>query len=92
MSLLTGEPRSATIRSATDVVVYELTHESMSELLARGPELADTIGLAAADRRIRLAEAMQERTDDELEAESRNLAAKILTKMRSFFGGVFSQS
>ncbi len=90
MSLLTGEPRSATIRAATDVVAYELTHESMSELLARRPDLADTVGEAAAKRRIRLAEAVEARTTAEFEADSKTLAAKILTKMRSFFGGVFS--
>ncbi len=86
MSLLTGEPRSATVRAATDAVVYELTHESMSEVFARRPDLAEAIGGAAALRRVRLSEAAESRNTVEIEAESRSLAKKILSKMRSFFG------
>jgi CRP-like cAMP-binding protein len=45
MSLLTGQPRTATVRAATDAVVFEVAKEHLDPVLRRRPELAE--GLAA---------------------------------------------
>jgi CRP-like cAMP-binding protein len=46
MSLLTGEPRSATIRATVDTVVYEITRSDLMPILERHPALP--LELAAA--------------------------------------------
>lgn len=49
MSLLTGQPRSASVIANTDAVVYELDKETLDPILRRRPELAarlaDLMGL-----------------------------------------------
>ena len=37
MSLLTGEPRSATVEAATDTVVYEITRADIEDLWLNVP-------------------------------------------------------
>ena len=89
MSLLTGEPRSATVVAATDAVAYEITKDHMGELLRRRPEMARTISDIVAERRLRNEQASE--TDDTTETEERRVtvAQQILGKMRAFFRGAF---
>ncbi len=56
MSLLTGEPRSATVRAATDAVVFEVAKEHLDPILRRRPELAEGLAAMVADRHARNAE------------------------------------
>ena len=37
MSLLTGEPRSATVTAATDVIALEIAKDEVESLLTGGP-------------------------------------------------------
>jgi CRP-like cAMP-binding protein len=50
MSLLTGQPRSATILAATDAVVYEIRKEDLVPVLQRRPEIAAGLAALMADR------------------------------------------
>ena len=50
MSLLTGDPRSATIRALTDVEVLEMNREGFMRLFKERPEAADAIGEIVAAR------------------------------------------
>jgi CRP-like cAMP-binding protein len=54
MSLLTGEPRSATVLARGDVVVLEIDAELFRHLGERHPQAVEQIGLAAVTRRAEL--------------------------------------
>jgi small-conductance mechanosensitive channel len=54
MSLLTGDPRTATVRAAGDVSVLEIEAEVFRALGAADPQAVEQIGLAAMARRAEL--------------------------------------
>jgi small-conductance mechanosensitive channel len=80
MSLLTGEPRSATVTAAIDSVLYELGKADLAPVLEAHHDLAERLGevlarrRADADRRGQAASAKPQR--------GRELGARI----RAFFG------
>jgi len=53
MSLLTGEPRQATVRSVCEVWLAEITREMLEPLLRANPELLEKISTVLATRRER---------------------------------------
>lgn len=57
MSLLTGEPRSATVLAVGDVVVVEIVADLFRRMAAIYPEAIEKIGMAAMVRRAGLEEA-----------------------------------
>ena len=65
MSLLTGEPRSATIVAVTDVLAHEITKENMNGLLIKRPEVADTVSRVVAERRVLNSQKMTTATAEE---------------------------
>jgi small-conductance mechanosensitive channel len=83
MSLLTGEPRSATTVAATDVECYRLDAEVFRSLLSRRPDLADKVAAALSERR----SALQAR---KLPGVRRSMPemneSDLLNKIRAFFG------
>ena len=87
MSLLTGEPRSATVRCATEIVAFEVRKTDLEPLLIARTALAHTITEKVAERRLRsqrrLAEAANQAPSAE---ETRSLADQIFGKMRGLFG------
>jgi small-conductance mechanosensitive channel/CRP-like cAMP-binding protein len=89
MSLLTGEPRSATIKASTDSVTYEITKSAMAALLEIRPDVAATISRAVADRKLGNSKAATG-SGAESSAETETLANAIMSKMRTFFRGVFA--
>jgi len=91
MSLLTGEPRSATIIAATDVIVHEVTKANINGLLSKRPELAETISQVVAARKVQNSQKMAEATVEERIEETKNVASQILNKMKMFFKGVFER-
>ena len=54
MSLLTGEPRTATVVANGEAVVLELSADAFRTLGAESPHAIETVGLAAASRRAEL--------------------------------------
>lgn len=50
-SLLTGEPRSATVTARSDVVLFEITRDHLRPILERRPELAERLSRELAARR-----------------------------------------
>lgn len=54
MSLLTGEPRTATVVARGDTTVVEIDAESFRSLAASDPQAMEAIGAAAAARRLEL--------------------------------------
>jgi branched-chain amino acid transport system substrate-binding protein len=51
MSLLTGEPRSATVRADTDVVVYEINRNVLKQLTDQRPEILAIMTQALTERK-----------------------------------------
>ena len=85
MSLLTGEPRSATIKAKTDVLLYELRKEYVQELLQKRPELAQSISNIIAAYKLR-DKTVREKLGKKEEAEEKeSLSKQLLGKIQNFF-------
>jgi CRP-like cAMP-binding protein len=56
MSLLTGEPRTATVRTRVDSELLEITVEAFRRFVLTNPATVDHIGEAVAARRVELAQ------------------------------------
>jgi len=85
MSLLTGAPRIATILADVPTVVYELSKENLEAVLEERPELAEIISQIIAERKVKTQEAAKDLDAEQIEEETRSLAADLLNKMKSFF-------
>lgn len=57
MSLLTGEPRSATVTALTEACVHELAKDDLSPIMAARPTLASALARILATRQMALAAA-----------------------------------
>lgn len=88
MSLLTGEPRSATLLAATECVLFEITRRDVTDLIRRRPELAEMLSRAVAEHRLRDDRSRNEMSDRDKEKQTSSVAEQIMAKMRSFFRGV----
>ncbi|MBI1945632.1 MAG: mechanosensitive ion channel family protein [Deltaproteobacteria bacterium] len=85
MSLMTGEPRSATVVALSDVECYRLDAAAFRDLLERRPQLAEPIARLLAERRANLA-AVTEGLD--AEARRRKMesdSSDLFKKMKAFF-------
>jgi small-conductance mechanosensitive channel/CRP-like cAMP-binding protein len=56
MSLLTGQPRSATVAAATEAVIYEVGRPHLQPILERRPEIAEGLAAVMAARQAMNAE------------------------------------
>jgi CRP-like cAMP-binding protein len=86
MALLTGEPRSATVKAETDALVYEITKEDMELLLDKRPEIAEQLTQMIAQRRFRQQEFMTNLPAAQQAVAVQNFATQLLDKVRRFFG------
>jgi CRP-like cAMP-binding protein len=81
MSLLTGDPRTATVVSRGHCTVLEITADAFRDYVQRRPEVIDELAAAAGARRKEL---------DEARARSGGLpvamAASLRERMREYFG------
>jgi small-conductance mechanosensitive channel/CRP-like cAMP-binding protein len=80
MSLLTGEPRTATVRAVDDAMVLEIAAADVRELAAANPALLDCISTAVASRRTGLDEA----TITAAMAVPAEATQTLLARMRKF--------
>ncbi len=76
MSLLTGEPRSATVVARTPMELYQLTEENFSRVLARSPHLASALSRTLA-RRLRLSVESQVAAQSNLERWQRQVMESV---------------
>jgi small-conductance mechanosensitive channel/CRP-like cAMP-binding protein len=82
MSLLTGDARTATVRSVGDSRVMEITAAEFRRVIMENPALLETIGAAVAKRRAEIAQA-RSTTAGHLAVES---ATSLVARVRRFFG------
>ena len=94
MSLLTGEPRSATIRALRDTSLLSVSKAMLQPLLVAHQELAEPISQALASRRQAIDAKQKEAADAASEPGSSPTAdegaavrqSRLLSAIRSFFG------
>ncbi|MCK8785721.1 mechanosensitive ion channel [Roseomonas sp. NAR14] len=82
MSLLTGQPRSATVVAVTDAVVYEVRREHLDPILRRRPEIGDGLATIMAERQARLHRHSQVPEEQRPAPPSRE---DLLGRLRAFF-------
>jgi small-conductance mechanosensitive channel/CRP-like cAMP-binding protein len=82
MSLLTGEPRSATVVAVEDAVLFELDRPGFGKLFAGHPGLATQLSTILAERRLQL-EAV---ANANLPPSDHPEANRILARLRQIFG------
>jgi small-conductance mechanosensitive channel/CRP-like cAMP-binding protein len=83
MSLITGEPRSATCAARTDVLCYVIDHDAFRTLLSQRPQVAEQLSVVLTSRQATL-----EKKGGELSARAAQAAdqrSKLLAKIRNFF-------
>ncbi|MDE2142970.1 MAG: mechanosensitive ion channel [Elusimicrobia bacterium] len=84
MALLTGEPRAATVIAVENVACYRLDRDGFRDILARRPEIAESISKVLVERRVALESArgtMDARRLDGLRASQ----SDMLSRIRRFF-------
>ncbi|MEM6573537.1 MAG: cyclic nucleotide-binding domain-containing protein, partial [Pseudomonadota bacterium] len=86
MSLLTGEPRGATIRAATPVLTLEITKPVMQQLLTDRPVLMERISELVARRQQATRQAKDQQINELATTDDGNGAAQLIQKIRAFFG------
>jgi small-conductance mechanosensitive channel/CRP-like cAMP-binding protein len=82
MSVLTGDPRSATVVSLGDSALLAVDRDAFERILSREPELAQRLAGVIARRRLALDQARAEQATPALEKETSNL----LSRISSIFG------
>ena len=84
MSLLTGQPRSASVTAATEAVVFEVDKADLDALLQRRPELAEGLATIMANREAH--NASRQRTSGRSDAPDPPGRDALLRRLRGFFG------
>jgi CRP-like cAMP-binding protein len=84
MSLLTGQPRSATVLAATDAVIYEIRKSDIEPILRRRPEIATSLALLMANRQRQNAERRHALDEAALVAVAPT-TDDLLTRIRALF-------
>lgn len=86
MSLLTGAPRSATVRAKSPVEVLEIDKPAMQHLIAKRPELSDRLAKLVCARQTDLAKARQDAGARATSKAEPELPETVSQRIRQFFG------
>jgi small-conductance mechanosensitive channel/CRP-like cAMP-binding protein len=85
ISLLTGEPRSATIRATLDCEVLEIEQETIGILLREDPELAESLSETVVARRSATETQLASAPSDGDGPETDTTQEGLLRRLRKFF-------
>ena len=85
MSLLTGEPRSATVIARDPCGVLVLTKQALAATLEADPRIAESLSRALAARRLDTLETLEDHRDKSAAAVSIEDEQTFLRRIRSFF-------
>lgn len=86
MSMLTGEARTASIRTATDVIAYEIYREHLNEVFEQQPKSIDIISKVIAQRQISNDKLNEKLSEKEKGQRVESLAKQLWNKISSFHG------
>jgi CRP-like cAMP-binding protein len=82
MSLLTGEPRTATVRAVGDCEVMEVTSDQFRRFVLERPSVLERIGSVVADRRAGLTRARSSAA----QLPAAESAQSLIQRVRRFLG------
>lgn len=85
MSLLTGDPRSATVMAKTDAALYRIEKQDMLKLLETNPAISTTLSEALARRLTERQTVIDTAKTDEASTKPPT-ATQILFRIKNFFG------
>ena len=86
MSLLTGEPRSATVRADGDCYVMEIGKPVMADVLSAAPNCMEQLSELLAQRKMETEGILKEAaSSDEHALKERQYTATFLHRLRTFF-------
>ena len=85
MSLLTGEPRSATVTADGGAEIVVLSKEALAPLLVADPQLAERLTSALVARQAKTAASLEGRRDRRRDAAATPAESNLLQRIRSFF-------
>lgn len=86
MSLLTGEPRSATVIARTDCEMWEIDKNTMGELLQENETLVQKLGEILAERKLSTEGILASTTDHhEVRIKQQEYTQGFLRKLTAFF-------
>ena len=86
MSLLTGEPRSATVSATVEVIAYEIQKSHIEPLIINNPELTSILSRAVAERKQALEASRDSEQENDESTNEETLADQLMGKMLRFFG------
>ena len=86
MSLLTGAPRSATIRAVQETSLVILRKEALRPLLVADPTVLERLSKTLARRQAEREDAISRSAAADYEGPGADRAGLLLTRMRRFFG------
>ena len=84
-SLLTGEPRSATVTCAADCTVVEVGKDAIATLLQANGALVETFSRAALERQLHNGAATALSEQRQLEARIKAATGPFMSRLKSFF-------
>ncbi|HEY9164095.1 MAG TPA: cyclic nucleotide-binding domain-containing protein, partial [Magnetovibrio sp.] len=84
-SLLTGDPRSATVVCVAESIICEITKSCISTLLEQKPELAETLARAVVERDLQNELTLSRATKEEVNAKVSSVVGLFAAKIRGFF-------
>ena len=85
MALLTGEPRSATVRAETACTVHVIDKRIMQAIFDQHPKMLEVVSEAVATRQDEIMKSRGETLGDSSDITSRHRG--LMTRMKLFFGG-----
>jgi len=85
MSLLTGEPRSASVSAEAATEVVLLDRAALAPLLERDPALAESLSRRLAERAASTEERLEHRRGELARERTGRDHASLLKKIRGFF-------
>lgn len=85
MSLLTGEPRSATVVADGEVECFRLDKAAVKQVIDARPEVAEHLAKLLADRKVALQAAKEGLSADAAKERAAKEANALLKRIRSFF-------
>lgn len=85
MGLMTGEPRSATVKACTDVTCYRLDKDSFGDVLKRRPEIAEAISHLMVKRKLELDDITEGLSIEAAQRHRLPTENDLLQRIRKFF-------
>lgn len=86
MSLLIGEPRSATVVAVTDCVVYEITKDFMQQLFTQHASLMELLSKKIAERHIMNLNKEKALEKKDLDVKTKSYADQFVKMIQKWFG------